>query len=572
MLCARYKLDGNVENIGDVDTVDTWVDEPVFETGCIYEKSMSSGSMKWDAESTAKILNNNAFTWAAWVYVNPNVSIQTQPFFGNGSFGANNNRKFFINQSPTKNDITWSWMNDTGAITFIEGTLSDVLPDYEWTHVAVTFGEETFKIYINGICEFTQNGVKSESSSFKYITNVFYSNPARRLQDVRIYNEAISAEEIKELSYGLEEHEKLNATPLIIGRSNFTTTSSDFYVHTGHYYNGLVKGKNYVFKVVCDSPHNSLKDSHGNADGNLLNRTWTAWLYTQDSVYNESNYSGYIDPINFNICNYNHKQVGNAHYWIWKATRKNVSIRLNGYKSSQDYSLNFPEFKLYSEEDTKLQIDDTPRYNKAAIINKSLSLMPYVVDKSNSLAISFWVKFNALEDVEFFRCAIANAYTKVHQINYADDGTVLSEHDFIEKSSDGVSYKSGSLITDNGNTELIYTPYAKQGITLRMKDGLVTLGIDDSSVDVKNISDDNWHHFVINSSGKRVVDVYLDGEKVATGEPKANVKVDRASSTERLSFNGDICVSDFRLYGKHLTDEMALRLYGISPDDYDLTK
>ena len=98
------------------------------------------------------------------------------------------------------------------------------------------------------------------------------------------------------------------------------------------------------------------------------------------------------------------------------------------------------------------------------------------------------------------------------------------------------------------------------------------LGIDDSSVDAKNISDDNWHHFVINSSGKRIVDVYVDGEKVATGEPKANVNVDRASSTERLSFNGDICVSDFRLYGKHLTDEMALRLYGISPDDYDLTK
>ena len=570
MLCAHYKLDGNVENTGAVSTVDTWTTEPTFEAGGIYEKSMTTGSMKWDAQSTANILNNNAFTWAAWVYVNPNVSTQTQPFFGNGTFGANNNRKFFINQSPTRNNITWSWMNDAGAITFIEGTLEGVLPDYEWTHVAITFGERTFKIYINGICDFTQSGVKSESSSFEYITSVFYSNPARRLQDVRIYNEAISPEEVKGLAYGLEEHEKLNATPVLIGKSRFTVKSSDFYVHTGHYYNGLTVGENYTFKVVCDSPNNVLKESHGGADGNLLNRTWTAWLYTQSSAYNDSNYSGYQDPINFNRSNFNHTQVGNTHYWTWKATSENVSLRLNGYKGNQEYDLDFPEVKLYSTEGA-LQSGDTPRYEKSTLVNNSLRLIPYAINKSNSLAMSFWVKFNSNTNESFFKCARANAYTKVHQINYTDDGTVLDEKDYNEE-TDGVSYKTGSLIANGGNTEYLYTPFAKQGITLSQTDGLVTLEIDDNTLNVGTVNDTNWHHFVINSSGKRVVDVYLDGEKVATGSPKSDVKIDRASSTEQTTFNGDLCVSDFRLYGKHLTDEMALRLYGISPDDYDLTK
>ncbi len=550
MLCARYKLDGNVENIGDVDTVDTWVDEPVFETGCIYEKSMSSGSMKWDAESTVKILNNNAFTWTAWVYVNPNVSIQTQPFFGNGSFGANNNRKFFINQSPTKNDITWSWMNDTGAITFIEGTLSDVLPDYEWTHVAVTFGEETFKIYINGICEFTQNGVKSESSSFKYITNVFYSNSARRLQDVRIYNEAISAEDIKELSYGLEEHEKcvsgLPGRVLVNKKTDTWTSGGDWNYHTFNRKDGQEFKKNETYHITADVISTS---------GNFSQVTFLFYTLSKNTGYGQQNV-----PINNKKLEASFSPTDNCHDFL-------IYSGIASQAGSKTMTLENIKVEKQFKTDS-----DTPRYEKStAIDSDTMEITSYAINKSNSLAVSFWVRFNSNTNASFFKCAKANAYTKVHQINYTDDGTVLDEKDYNEE-TDGVSYKTGSLIANGGNTEYLYTPFAKQGITLSQTNGLVTLEIDDNMLNVGTVNDTNWHHFVINSSGKRVVDVYLDGEKVATGSPKSDVKVDRASSTELTTFNGDICVSDFRLYGKHLTDEMALRLYGISPDDYDLTK
>lgn len=550
MLCAHYKLDGNVENTGAVSTVDTWTTEPTFEVGGIYEKSMTSGSMKWDAQSTANILNNNAFTWAAWVYVNPNVSTQTQPFFGNGTFGANNNRKFFINQSPTKNDITWSWMNDAGAITFIEGTLEGVLPDYEWTHVAITFGERTFKIYINGVCEFTQSGVKSESSSFEYITSVFYSNPARRLQDVRIYNEAISPEEVKGLAYGLEEHEKcvsgLPGRVLVSKKTDTWVSGGNWNYHTFNRNDGQEFKKNETYHITADVISTS---------GNFSQVTFLFYTLSKNTGYGQQNVT-----INNNRLEASFSPTGDCHDFL-------IYSGISGQAGSKTMTLE--NIKVEKQFMTN---SDTPRYEKSTIIDSdTMEITSYAIDKSNSLAMSFWVKFNSNTNESFFKCARANAYTKVHQINYTDDGTVLDEKDYNEE-TDGVSYKTGSLIANGGNTEYLYTPFAKQGITLSQTDGLVTLEIDDNTLNVGTVNDTNWHHFVINSSGKRVVDVYLDGEKVATGSPKSDVKIDRASSTEQTTFNGDLCVSDFRLYGKHLTDEMALRLYGISPDDYDLTK
>ena len=550
MLCAHYKLDGNVENTGAVSTVDTWTTEPTFEVGGIYEKSMTAGSMKWDAQSTANILNNNAFTWAAWVYVNPNVSIQTQPFFGNGTFGANNNRKFFINQSPTRNDITWSWMNDAGAITFIEGTLEGVLPDYEWTHVAITFGERTFKIYINGVCEFTQSGVKSESSSFEYITSVFYSNLARRLQDVRIYNEAISQEEVKELAYGLEEHEKcvsgLPGRVLVNKKTDTWASGGNWNFHTFNRNDGQEFKKNETYHITADVISTS---------GNFSQVTFLFYTLSKNTGYGQQNVT-----INNNKLEASFSPTDDCHDFL-------IYSGISGQAGSKTMTLE--NIKVEKQFKTN---SDTPRYEKSTVIDSdTMEITSYAINKSNSLAISFWVKFNSNTNASFFKCAKANAYTKVHQINYTDDGTVLDEKDYNEE-TDGVSYKTGSLIANGGNTEYLYTPFAKQGIILSQTNGLVTLEIDDNTLNVGTVNDTNWHHFVINSSGKRVVDVYLDGEKVATGSPKSDVKIDRASSTEQTTFNGDLCVSDFRLYGKHLTDEMALRLYGISPDDYDLTK
>lgn len=696
MLCARYILDGNTNNTGSITTKDSWVTPATFGVGCTYQYAMTDGEMKWDAATTAKILNNNAFTWAGWVYVDPNVSFQTAPIFGNGDFGADNNRKFFINQGPTRNDVSWSWMNDAGAITFISGSLTGVLKDFEWTHVAITYGNKTFRIYINGINEYSQENVESKSSSFNYITQVFHSNPARRLQDVRIYNEAISSEEIKQLAYGLQVHDKLNVpitdgkllksvstdtwgvssgnwnyhqfvrddglkyTPnekihvtanvsnitgnitqvtvlfynlskstshgqvnvpiinnkidvicspnsecpdlliycgisgqtsgkgmtltnlkitsnlLLSADSKFTVTTGDYYVHTGHYSNDLELGQSYTYKVKCSSPNNVLKSGHGGADGNNNYRTWTAWLYMQNKPYDSSNYGGYDTPVNFNSSNYQHAYDGEYHYWTFVATYKYVAVRMNGYKGSQDYELDFPEITLFKTgtDEVLTSIGDTPRYNQSMSLKSPLLIGNYPINKSNSLSMSFWLRFNSLGNIDnLLSCAMAKAYTGVREINYTTDGSFDSERSYNESSSDGITYKVGQEIVNNGLSERIYTPYSRQGIVLNYIDNKLKATIDDSQlVEVCNVSDNNWHHIVLNSDGFRNLDIYFDNEKKVSGlKPISNYNILRASSSEYIKMFGNISISDFRLYGRHLTEEECLRLYGIAPEDYDIT-
>ena len=439
MSYARYVLNEDTNNTG-IDTSDNWTKPATFDTGCIYQYAMTDGEMVWDANTTSEILNNNGFTWAGWVYVDPNVSSETAPLFGNDNLGANNNRKFFISQGPTKNDVSWFWMNDEATTAFIRGTLPGVLKDFEWTHIAITYGSQTFRIYVNGVNEYTQSGVHSKSSSFMYDTQVFHSNPARRLQDVRIYSEAIDDTEIKKLVYGLQIHNKLNKK--VDGSENKVSTTGD-----------------------------------------------------------------------------------------------------------------------------------TPRYDKCLILTKPLTLGDYPINKSNSIAISFWYKLDTSNIVNLLTCAKADAYTKVTKLIHKATGGLTIESPINEPSVDGESYKTGTKRTDNGMTEYVYTPYACQGIFLKYVDGILKVKVDDSPLsDVSNVLDNNWHHIVINSDGFRNVDVYFDNElKVSKLKPKSGNNVLRAESNELIRLSDGISVSDFRLYGRHLTEAECLRLYGIAHEDYDST-
>lgn len=578
MLCARYTLNNTIQNSGEISTTDNWTIQPTYKSGGIYQYAMTEGEMSWDAVTTAKILNNKAFTWAGWIYVDPNVSAQASPIFGNTSFGASNNRKFFFMQSPTQNDLSWSWMNDTGAITFTQGSLSDVFPSYEWTHLAITFGNGEMKVYINGQIEFTQVGLVSNSSTFGYETKIFHSNPARRLQDVRIYNETLDEESIKELSYGLEVHKKLNEPTsinlLINTKSSFTVNTSDCYVHLGSFYNGLEIGKKYVFEVTCDSPNNVLS-THGDRTGSTSKRLWTAWLYQKNSAYTSLDYASYDVPQCFDVNNFGQTHVGNTHFWIFEAKYPNVSIRMNGYKGSEDYDLNFPSIKLYKLDNitsTSLVVStDTPRYSKSSKINGSLMLSD-VVDKSNSMCISFWTKFNdLLQTMDFFKCANANAYTEVETITYTPDGSIESDVTSNVSSTDGITYKMGFEISDDATKEYTYTPFSRQGFIFNFNKGKLNLSVDDGTFNVGDILDTNWHHFIINVTGERNVNVYVDTELKVSGIPYSDFTINRASSTSETYFFGNIQISDFRVYGKTLLEDDLKELYGIISTDYKAT-
>lgn len=585
MLCARYKLDNDTNNSGDLITNDTWEESPTFVSGNIYKNAMALGSMSWDADSTARILNNNAFTWAGWIYINSSEGLPSNSIiFGNNSFSEKDNRKFTILQYPTCNDVSWSWMNDLGGVTFASGRVEGILSSYGWNHLAVTYGDSTVKLYIDGVLCGTQFNVKSDSSSFAYKTQVFHSTNNRYLQDVRIYNECLTEQNIKDLAIGLSQHEKfcddnhlakdlISSKFLINCSSSFTVNTPDHYFIIGKYSNSLVIGKKYVYEVVCDSPNNVLADNHGSSLGNPSYRTWTCWLYMANINYSNSNYQNYDNPTLFTSKTPNHYQVGNKHFWVFTARYAHASIRLNGYAkdNSTRYSLNFPEIKLY--ELSISQNVDTARYSNSIRIPLSNRVsFGFVIGRTNCLSISFWVKFiNLSSNFKFFSCNNADAYTNIHMIKYRvdDNGStnIANEKTYIEKSTDGITYKNGVQLLNNGS-EIINndcTGYAETGINLSYNNGTIEVDVDNSKFKTENvIFNTDWHQIVLTSDNNRYLKLYIDKDLILKGDCMTSSDISRAISTELPTFYGDISVSDFRIYGKTISSEDVSNMYGVS--------
>lgn len=222
-------LNGDLHNQGlcnfnqIINTNPTWTDNGKIG------KAMMSGSITMPASAAEQILNNQAFSFACWIYVAATAGSTTDRamLFGTSGMSANNNRKFSIFQYPSCNDLHLSWMNNAASTTFAGGVWSGVFPTGKWTHLAITYQNPSGKIYINGIQHATFSGI-SNSSSFAYDTRLFENCPnnGRYLNDYRIYNHCLSDKEVEEIAKGLVLHYKLDnngegGKNLLLGTYNF---------------------------------------------------------------------------------------------------------------------------------------------------------------------------------------------------------------------------------------------------------------------------------------------------------------------------------------------------------------
>lgn len=239
-------------------------------------------------------------------------------------------------------------------------------PDNEWHHLAFTRRGAAIRIYRDGVLVTSatfggtlptySDGAGPGIGCFHYGANIYPLKGS--VSDFRIYNHALSAKEVYEISRALIVHYPLcapgNANPnLITWSKNYTKATP--YVHSssatdGYKYMGndtlvtVTPGKTYYIQLKCD---HSPKASHGNT-GSVSNN-FTFWFYIRN-IGTTKSLGQFDDTKCFTSSNILINEPDrNLYVWEWTApsNAQDVTFRTNTYSDgSTVVTMKFWDFKM----------------------------------------------------------------------------------------------------------------------------------------------------------------------------------------------------------------------------------
>ena len=208
-------LNGSTINQGLAEFQPAAADMTYADSGKIGAKCYSGGSVKMSAAQTSSIFNNEALTIAFWI--KPTNANKNGIIFGN-----NSNRQFSLfqftgNTSAASHGLSlhWSWHTTSGSGNNYDTAgnasansltyLNNIFTENVWSHVCVVYSKTLLQIYINGILR-ADRTMSGSASSFEYETYLINNTESseRRINDLRVYDHALSPREIKLLAQGLE--------------------------------------------------------------------------------------------------------------------------------------------------------------------------------------------------------------------------------------------------------------------------------------------------------------------------------------------------------------------------------
>ena len=206
-------LNGDLENKGLDDIVITNNGATIDNNGKIGKCYSFDGT-----DDYINITNVNypnifvgSFSICFWVYSNTDGSRDV--YFGN--YGLSGSGNWFNIEKNTNNELRFWWNNGSPNKYF---TSYHILNSEGWTHVALTRFENTIKVYKNGILieSYTttlSNNVPTTATMFVIGGDYRHSGDLMlggKMNDFRLYDEALSPMQIKLISQGLVAHYLLN--------------------------------------------------------------------------------------------------------------------------------------------------------------------------------------------------------------------------------------------------------------------------------------------------------------------------------------------------------------------------
>lgn len=519
-----------------------------------------------------------------WIYVDDNYEISN----GNCLFGNNpttaiaGNRKWSLFLFPNRNSLH-SWgcqFDDTSNTPNGSWTLNNVIPDGVWTHVTVAHDAQKQYIYINGILKSTISWNSTGNLTFDVNTIIVSPNTGAKFNDLRIYDECLSKEQIHQISQGLILHYPLNSgygnENLVPNLSQYTQLSP--YIRKTSAVDGCVwmqgttficePSTTYTIQVKSDG---TCVDTHGGSHS-ASEKAFSIWLYLCNENTSKDPYTGqYDNPICLKNNNYSYEKKGNMYIWKYTtpSTTKYMSMRINGYSNGTDStSIKFWDFKIEKGKDltypvpnqaddlySQLGYDSTTVYDTSGFGNNGVMVNNIIHTSDTPLYDS---SIN-LQRINSNYIDLQNTYiTNQSTINLWGKVNTFNNYQRFFEFCNALQGATGSHRITLG------TYQSTQQLALRIYGG--DTGI--TSLYVNNITtiDTNWHMYSI-VFNKTNLKVFIDGTSIvdATMTQELTSMVRQYSYIGKSSYSGDSYfdgnISDFRIYSTALSAEDIKQLY-----------
>lgn len=199
-LVAKYAFDGSPTDTSGNANNATIHGADVYTSAHVGPLSLELNGTDSYISLPPSVANYDQLTVAAWVYWNGGDPWQRLFDFGNGT-----SQYLFL--SPGTGDRSLRFAVKNGAEEKEQLLESAGLPVGKWVHVAVTLGDKSARVYVDGVSVAETNSITIKPSDIKPALNLigdsqFSDDPLfdGRIDDLRIYNYALSADEIAMLA------------------------------------------------------------------------------------------------------------------------------------------------------------------------------------------------------------------------------------------------------------------------------------------------------------------------------------------------------------------------------------